>query len=123
MFGQWNHFASYAVEKIPYAIDRYTNEVTRLHRVLEHRLEEAHCGSPAKNTAWPTSSPSRGSAGPSGATSTSPTTPRPSAGTTKWRRGPRCSAVSPYWPTGRGRCSSPNAQRENYFGKTQFAAR
>src|ERR1700730_453730 len=42
MFGQWNHFASYAVEKIPYAIDRYTNEVRRLHRVLEHRLEEAH---------------------------------------------------------------------------------
>jgi len=40
MFGQWNHFASYAVEKIPYAIDRYTNEVRRLHRVLEHRLEE-----------------------------------------------------------------------------------
>jgi GST-like protein len=41
MFGQWNHFASYAVEKIPYAIERYTNEVKRLHRVLEHRLEEA----------------------------------------------------------------------------------
>jgi GST-like protein len=40
MFGQWNHFASYAVEKIPYAIERYTNEVKRLHRVLEHRLEE-----------------------------------------------------------------------------------
>jgi GST-like protein len=42
MFGQWNHFAAYAVEKLPYAIDRYTNEVKRLHRVLEHRLEEAH---------------------------------------------------------------------------------
>jgi GSH-dependent disulfide-bond oxidoreductase len=41
MFGQWNHFAAYAVEKIPYTIDRYTNEVKRLHRVLEHRLEEA----------------------------------------------------------------------------------
>ena len=40
MFGQWNHFAAYAVEKIPYAIDRYTNEVKRLHRVLEHRLAE-----------------------------------------------------------------------------------
>ena len=40
MFGQWNHFASYAVEKIPYAIERYTNEVKRLHRVLEHRLAE-----------------------------------------------------------------------------------
>jgi GSH-dependent disulfide-bond oxidoreductase len=41
MFGQWNHFASYAKEKIPYAIERYTNEVARLHRVLNHRLEEA----------------------------------------------------------------------------------
>jgi GST-like protein len=40
MFGQWNHFASYAVEKIPYAIERYTNEVRRLHRVLDHRLAE-----------------------------------------------------------------------------------
>jgi GST-like protein len=42
MFGQWNHFAAYAVEKIPYAIERYTNEVKRLHRVLEHRLQESH---------------------------------------------------------------------------------
>jgi GSH-dependent disulfide-bond oxidoreductase len=41
MFGQWNHFAAYAVEKIPYAIERYTNEVKRLHRVLEHRLAES----------------------------------------------------------------------------------
>jgi GST-like protein len=40
MFGQWNHFAAYATEKIPYAIERYTNEVKRLHRVLDHRLEE-----------------------------------------------------------------------------------
>jgi GST-like protein len=41
MFGQWNHFAAYAVEKVPYAIERYTNEVKRLHRVVEHRLAEA----------------------------------------------------------------------------------
>jgi GST-like protein len=41
MFGQWNHFASYAKEKIPYAIERYTNEVRRLHGVLEKRLGEA----------------------------------------------------------------------------------
>ena len=39
MFGQYNHFANYAVEKLPYAIERYTNEVARLHRVLEKRLE------------------------------------------------------------------------------------
>jgi len=41
MFGQYNHFAAYAVEKIPYAIERYTNEVGRLHRVLDKRLSEA----------------------------------------------------------------------------------
>ena len=41
MFGQWNHLAVYAPEKIPYAIERYTNEVKRLHRVLDKRLGEA----------------------------------------------------------------------------------
>lgn len=41
MFGQYNHFANYAVEKLPYAIERYTNEVRRLHRVLDKRLGEA----------------------------------------------------------------------------------
>ena len=41
MFGQWNHFATYAPEKIPYAIARYTNEVRRLHGVLETRLAQA----------------------------------------------------------------------------------
>jgi GST-like protein len=41
MFGQYNHFANYAVEKIPYAIERYTNEVARLHRVLDKRLGQA----------------------------------------------------------------------------------
>jgi len=41
MFGQWNHFATYAPEKIPYAIERYSNEVKRLHRVLEKRLSES----------------------------------------------------------------------------------
>jgi GST-like protein len=40
MFGQYNHFANYAAEKIPYAIERYGNEVRRLHRVLERRLSE-----------------------------------------------------------------------------------
>jgi GST-like protein len=41
MFGQYNHFATYAPEKIPYAIERYGNEVKRLHRVLEKRLGES----------------------------------------------------------------------------------
>jgi GST-like protein len=41
MFGQYGHFHSYAPEKIPYAMNRYANEVTRLHRVLEKRLSES----------------------------------------------------------------------------------
>ena len=41
MFGQWNHFATYAPEKIPYAIERYSKEVRRLYGVLETRLGEA----------------------------------------------------------------------------------
>src|SRR5271166_5889659 len=41
MFGQYNHFARYANDKIEYAITRYSNEVPRLHGVLEKRLSEA----------------------------------------------------------------------------------
>jgi GST-like protein len=41
MFGQYNHFATYAPEKIPYAIERYTNERARLVSVLDKRLSEA----------------------------------------------------------------------------------
>lgn len=41
MFGQHGHFSNYAPEKIPYAIERYANEVRRLHRVLDKRLSEA----------------------------------------------------------------------------------
>jgi GST-like protein len=42
MFGQFGHFNNYAPEKIPYAIERYQNEVKRLHRVLDKRLSQAH---------------------------------------------------------------------------------
>ena len=38
--GQNNHFSNYAVDKIPYAMDRYRNEVNRLYGVLERRLAE-----------------------------------------------------------------------------------
>jgi GST-like protein len=40
MAGQNNHFAHYAVEKIPYAIDRYVNETNRLYGVLNKRLKD-----------------------------------------------------------------------------------
>jgi GST-like protein len=40
MSGQNNHFSNYAVEKLPYAMDRYRNEVNRLYGVLERRLAD-----------------------------------------------------------------------------------
>ncbi len=39
MAGQAHHFRLYAPEKLPYAIDRYTNEVRRLYGVLDRKLE------------------------------------------------------------------------------------
>jgi GST-like protein len=38
MLGQTHHFRIYAPEKIPYAIDRYTKETSRLYGVLNKRL-------------------------------------------------------------------------------------
>lgn len=38
MAGQANHFRSYAPEKLPYAITRYTNETLRLLSVMDKRL-------------------------------------------------------------------------------------
>ncbi len=40
MAGQAHHFRIYAPEKIPYAIDRYTNEVNRLYGVMNARLKD-----------------------------------------------------------------------------------
>ena len=41
MLGQAHHFRLYAPEKIDYAIQRYTNEASRIYRVIEKRLGEA----------------------------------------------------------------------------------
>ncbi len=38
MAGQNHHFALYAPEKIPYALDRYVNETNRLYGVLDRQL-------------------------------------------------------------------------------------
>jgi GST-like protein len=40
MLGQNHHFANYADEKIPYAIERYRKESARLYGVLERRLQD-----------------------------------------------------------------------------------
>jgi GSH-dependent disulfide-bond oxidoreductase len=41
MFGQANHFRAYSVEKIAYAVERYTNEANRLTSVMDKRLAAA----------------------------------------------------------------------------------
>jgi len=41
MLGQVHHFRLYAPEKIPYAIDRYTNEGKRLYGVIDKRLSQS----------------------------------------------------------------------------------
>jgi GST-like protein len=38
MLGQAHHFRIYAPEKIPYAVDRYSNEARRLYGVMNRRL-------------------------------------------------------------------------------------
>lgn len=40
MSGQMGHFAVYAPQIVPYAIERYDSEVRRLHRVLDKRLSQ-----------------------------------------------------------------------------------
>ena len=41
MLGQAHHFRIYAPEKVPYAIDRYTNEARRLYGVMNKRLAQS----------------------------------------------------------------------------------
>ena len=41
MIGQTHHFRLYAPEKIPYAIDRYTNETKRLYGVMDRQLAKS----------------------------------------------------------------------------------
>jgi GST-like protein len=58
MLGQNHHFRQYAPEKIPYAIDRYTNEARRLYGVIDRRLaSSAWLGGPDYSIAdiatWP----------------------------------------------------------------------
>lgn len=43
MAGQNGHFNVFAPEKVPYAIERYTRETSRLYGVLDRRLAERDC--------------------------------------------------------------------------------
>lgn len=40
MAGQAHHFRQYAPEEVPYAVDRYTNEVNRLYGVMNRQLAD-----------------------------------------------------------------------------------
>ena len=44
MQGQMTHFIRHVREKIPYAIERYSNETRRLYSVLEKRLSTSGSG-------------------------------------------------------------------------------
>ena len=41
MLGQAHHFRLYAPEKLPYAVDRYTNEAKRIYAVIDKRLSKS----------------------------------------------------------------------------------
>ncbi len=41
MLGQAHHFRIYAPEKLPYAIDRYSNEARRLYQVMDKRIAKS----------------------------------------------------------------------------------
>jgi GST-like protein len=122
MFGQYNHFASYAPEKIPYAIKRYTNEVTRLHRVLDKRLSEAEWLAGTEYSMadiimfpWIRNPDRRGidlSAYPNVKRWHDAVAARPAV-----QRGVQVLAEN------QRKGQITDAERENYFGKTQFAAR
>lgn len=57
MAGNYNHFANYAVESVPYAVERFRNEVNRLLGVLDRRLSDrpflAGAYSIADMATWP----------------------------------------------------------------------
>jgi GSH-dependent disulfide-bond oxidoreductase len=40
MAGQNHHFSQYAPDKLPYAIDRYVKETSRLYAILDKRLAD-----------------------------------------------------------------------------------
>lgn len=122
MFGQHNHFSAYAPERVPYAIERCGNAVKPLHRVLDKRLSRSAYladddDSIADIATFPwLRNPDRRGIGLAefpavrrwhDAIATRPAVVRGAAVLAeRARQGP-----------------IPDQERENHFGKTQFAAR
>ena len=102
MLGQAHHFRIYAPEKIPYAIDRYSNEAKRLYGVMDRRLAKSrYLGgadySIADIAVFPGCAPGRTRA------STGTTTRTSRDGSTRSPRARRCSAASRSWPASASR--------------------
>ena len=130
MFGQWNHFGAYAKERIPYAIERYTNEVARLIRVLNHRLDEAHwlAGdeySMADIITFPWISNAAQSSDRFAERGSIDLNDYPAV--RRWHHEmaarPAVQRGLAVLPDGRGQRPITETERENMFGATQFAAR
>jgi len=108
MLGQNHHFRQYAPEKLPYAIDRYTNEAKRLYGVIERRLAKSPwLGGPEYSIAdmatwpWLRNWKNQGSS--------SRTTRTWRNGSTASRSARPCSGASRCWPTCASR--SPTTRR------------
>ena len=87
MSGQNNHFAHYAVDKIPYAIDRYRNEVNRLYGVMNKRLAGLNIlPGLIRSPTWPVT---RGSCRGNAKAKNSATFRTSSAGSRRSRRAPQ----------------------------------
>jgi GSH-dependent disulfide-bond oxidoreductase len=123
MLGQAGHFHNYAPEKIPYALDRYTNEAKRIYGVTDRRLGKVRVprGQPA--TRSPTWRSIRGCACPIATAWTS----REFKNVQRWRA---AIEARPAVQKGlklledRRRVGPPDAkQREVLFGATQFQRR
>ena len=122
MLGQAHHFRVYAPEKIPYAIDRYTNEANRLYGVIDKRLARAAVSSPA-TTPSPTWRSSPGCASWERQGVNMADYPEPEALVRQHRRPARGAARR----RGAERSVRPRPmdekQKEILFGATQYAKR
>ena len=123
MFGQYNHFANYAVEKIPYAIERYTNEVARLHRVLDKRLGEAAWLAGDEYSHGRHHQRFPGSAIPSGATSNLDEYPNVKRWHDAIAARPAVQRGVAVLSENQRKGQMTDAEREIMFGSTQFAVR
>lgn len=125
MFGQHHYLASCAPEKIAYEIERYGNEINRLHWMLETRIKESEYlagghDSSADIATFPWVRNPDPRVIDQGSTSPSPL--RSGGGTTRSRHVPPSCMGSRCWADQQRPGAMTDAERENLFGARQFAA-